>query len=210
MGLVLYPILALRHVFRVACFSALLIFLIAAAARADCRCVIQSASSSLSFEGRALPASLPCGARILASDKGELELTNGMRLSLTAGASFALPAAVCAKESGETHSSTVTGVVRLLSSTAQTVSLRDSVPAGLRGLHDEEAGTALALILRVEGTVELRGKGEPPMPARSDMTLVEGETIRTGTDGFAELVLSDGSRVLIGSKQNFDPRALLR
>jgi len=130
-----------------------------------------------------------------------------MRLSLTAGASFALPAAICGQESGETQSSAVNGVVRLLSSAAQTVNLRDSVPTGLRV---GEAVGALALILRVEGTVELRGKGEPPMPAQSDMTLVDGETLRTGADGFAELVLSDGSHVLIGAKQNFDPRVLKR
>jgi len=174
---------------------------------ADCSCAIQSASSSLSSEGRALPASLPCGARISASDKGELVLASGMRLSLAAGASLALPAAICGKESGETQSSAVSGVVRLLSAKAQTVSLRDSVSAGLRGFEEE---APLASILRVEGTVELRGKGEPPMPARSGMKLADGETLRTGTDGFAELELKDGSRVLIGAKQNFDPRAMLR
>ena len=204
----LHPVAALRHILRAACSGALLMaVMLPASAHADCRCAIQSASSSLSFEGRALPASLPCGARILASDKGELVLASGMRLSLAAGASLALPAAICGKSSGETQSSAVSGVVRLLSSKAQTVNLRDSVSAGLRGFEEE---APLATILRVEGTVELRGKGEPPMPARRDMKLVDGETLRTGADGFAELEMKDGSRVLIGAKQNFDPRATLR
>ena len=202
-----HPLSALRHIFAVCRITLLMALMLPADARADCRCAIHNASSSLSFEGRALPAFLPCGARILASEKGELELAGGMRLSLAAGASFALPAAICGKEGGETQSSAVSGVVRLLSSSAQTVSLRDSIPAGLRV---GEAGAELAVILRVEGVVELRGKGEPPMPARSDMKLVAGETLRTGADGFAELALGDGSRVLIGPKQNFDPRALPR
>ena len=204
----LHPLTTLRHILHVMCFGVLFTaVMLPAFARADCRCAIQSASSSLSFEGRALPASLPCGARISASDKGELVLASGMRLSLAAGASLALPAAICVKASGETQSSAVSGVVRLLSSKAPTVSLRDSVSAGLRGFEEE---APLASILRVEGTVELRGKGGPPMPARSDMALADGETLRTGADGFAELELKDGSRVLIGAKQNFDPRALLR
>jgi len=176
-----------------------------AGARAECVCAIQHASASLRFEGGALPASLPCGARILASDTGELELAGGMRLTLAAGASFALPAAICGKERGETPSAAVSGIVRLLAATAQTVQLRDSIPAGLRGA---EAEAARAVILRVAGTVELRGKGEPPMPAQRDLTLMDGETLRTGADGFAELVLRDGSHVLIGAAQTFDPRAL--
>ena len=203
-----HPVSAPRHIFRVAGISALLMaVMLPVAARADCNCAIQNASPALSFEGRPLPAVLPCGARILASEKGELELAGGMRLSLAAGASFALPAAICGKKDGVTQPSAVSGVVRLLSSTAQTVNLRDSIPAGTRV---GETGNELAFILRVEGTVELRGKGEPPMPARSDMKLVAGEMLRTGADGFAELVLGDGSRVLIGPKQNFDPRTLLQ
>lgn len=203
-----HPGAARRHSLRIAYAVALLTAaMLPAGARAECVCAIQHASASLRFEGGALPASLPCGARILASDTGELELAGGMRLTLAAGASFALPAAICGKESGETQSSAVSGVVRLLSAKAQTVSLRDSVSAGLRGFEEE---APLASILRVEGTVELRGKGEPPMPARSGMKLADGETLRTGTDGFAELELKDGSRVLIGAKQNFDPRAMLR
>jgi len=202
----LYPVKASWPILRFACSGALLLaFLLPASLEADCRCEIQSSSSSLSFEGRALPASLPCGARIFAADKGALELASGMRLSLAAGASFALPAAICGQAGGETLSSAVSGVVRLLSSTAQPVNLSDSVPTGLREGKEE---STLALVLRVEGPVELRGRGEPPLPARSDLILVDGETLRTGADGFAELLLGDGSHVLVGANQNFDPRAL--
>jgi len=177
------------------------------AATAQCVCAIQSASPSLTFEGRPLPASLPCGSRIQAADKGELVLAGGMRLSLGAGASLALPAAVCGKEGGEPQSAAVSGVVRMLSGAGQTVNLGDSVPAAVRG--GEKEGK-LAVIVRLEGTVELRGKGEPPMPAKKDMALGAGESLRTGDDGFAELILGDGSRVLVGPKQNFDPASPLQ
>jgi len=173
-----------------------------AAAHAQCVCAIQSASPSLTFEGRPLPASLPCGSRIQAADKGELVLAGGMKLSLGAGAGIALPAAICGKEGDGAQSTAVSGVVRMLGGTAQTVNLGDSVPAAIRG--GEKEGK-LAVIVRIEGTVELRGKGEPPMPAKKDMTLAAGESLRTGDDGFAELALGDGSRVLVGPKQNFDP-----